>query len=385
MLNDYSKSFIKKLKTFIKNNVSDDLIKDIVYMNNELLVKVNKCKVCNKKYNSNNKFYGSSCTRNLYHNADITYSKDIENKELFLHSAIILCLGKENLTEKEMSYVTESYLSLLYFEKLEYPKSKIIENSLNKCIEKNKKPIMKLNTAYRITNILKRNSELFTYDESKDVFVDKSILSFFKTYFSISKISMPKYHEICYYIQVLFWEFIVSYGKQHNLNFSARCLKNSITIDSKPKNIIISNNDKTLINEIKNEYEFREKVKYIIKKYSKENNIIFNKNIANEDRDLHYEFTTTDLAYSIHNVTINLDGKGQNNKWNLNITLIDTYDFTEILSNNIFINTKNKKDEKEKYITKAKVANDLAAISSQYGVIKPFDITIKFKWVIMDD
>lgn len=50
------------------------------------------------------------------------------------------------------------------------------------------------------------------------------------------------------------------------------------------------------------------------------------------------------------------------------------YDFTEILSNDKF--TKKGK----KYISLGTMLNDMGAVSSQYGVIKPFNITITFDW-----
>ena len=344
LVSNYSKSFIKKLKTFIKNNVSDELIKDIVSMNDELLVKTSKCKVCNKKYNSNNKFYGSSCTRNLYHNADITYSKDIENKELFLHSAIILSLGKENLTEKEMSYVTESYLSLLYFEKLEYPKSKIIENGINKCIEKNTKPIMKLNTAYRITNILNRNSDLLSNKDKLDKFVDNNTLKLFKRYFNFNKKRNIIDYQVNYYMQILFWECVILGGiSVYDYRLSAKCLKHSLSIiGEQPKDMIISDKEVDIIKAIKAEEGFKEKIQFIIKKYAKDGKLTFNKNTIKNNKDNSYEFVNGDLFYSLHNVTIELSGKKRNDKWTLNIILIDTYDFTEILSNDIITKGNNK-------------------------------------------
>lgn len=66
------------------------------------------------------------------------------------------------------------------------------------------------------------------------------------------------------------------------------------------------------------------------------------------------------------------------NKWNLKIVLKDRYDFTEILSNDIL--TKKVK----KYLKLGNILNDMAAISSEYGVIKPYNITISFDWSDFD-
>ena len=127
--------FLNKLKYLTNDkNISDTLLKEIIESSNDLLVKKNKCKVCNKKYNSNNMFYGSSCLKNLYKNMDLTYSKEIDNKELFLHSAIVLKLGKINNTKNEMKYICESYLSKLYFDKFKNIDIKILNKEIDNCI-----------------------------------------------------------------------------------------------------------------------------------------------------------------------------------------------------------------------------------------------------------
>ncbi len=67
-------------------------------------------------------------------------------------------------------------------------------------------------------------------------------------------------------------------------------------------------------------------------------------------------------------------GNKNNNLWQLEITIKDRYDFTELLTNDFFT----KKAKKYGYLGAS--LNDFAAISSEYGVIKPYDVTICFKW-----
>ena len=130
-----------------------------------------------------------------------------------------------------------------------------------------------------------------------------------------------------------------------------------------------------IINQIKDDLGFKEEITYLIKKYSKDNVIKFNDNISNNQEESHYQFENNrDLFYSLHSVAISIDGIKENNYWNINITLTDTYDFTEILSNDKY-NKGNKK-----YLSLVNILNDFAAISSQYGVIKSYDIMIKFSW-----
>lgn len=331
--------------------------------------------MCNKKYRGNSRFYGSSCVKNLYRNTKIDYSKDIEDKELYLHSAIILKLGKTNLSKQKMNYVCESYLSKYYFQKLNFSNNSIIDSHLNYCINNDKKPIMKLNTAYRISNILKRNKKKIELANIDDKTIDETTLKFFKHYFSLIKLTDKTSYEVYYYMQIIFWDLVIIGGIFKKYELSSICLKNSLSvIGEEPKDIKITNKDKKIISEIKEDSGFQEKIKKLIKKYSKNNIIKFNKDNAKNINDVYYSFNSDDLFYSLHNVAINLNGKKEKGKWNLQITLTDTYDFTEILSNDKF--TKKGK----KYISLGTMLNDMGAVSSQYGVIKPFNITITFDW-----
>ena len=229
--------FLNKLKSLTcDKTISDTLLKKIIESNNDLLIKENKCKVCNKKYSSNNMFYGSSCLKNLYKNINITYSKDIDNKELFLHSAIVLKLGKINTTKNEMKYICESYLSKLYFNKFKYLNIKNLNKEIDNCISKNKKPIMKLNTAYRIA----KNNKLFS--NITDDKIDETILKSLKHYFTIIKTTNTVTYEVYYYMQFIIWELVVVGGLLKKYNLASKCLSNSLSIiGENPKNMNISN------------------------------------------------------------------------------------------------------------------------------------------------
>ena len=112
----------------------------------------------------------------------------------------------------------------------------------------------------------------------------------------------------------------------------------------------------------------------MLEKYGKDNSIDFNPKTVENASECYYTFTSGDLAYSLHNVSFAIKGNKINNLWNLGTTINDRYDFTELLSNDIL--TKGTK----KYNYKGVSLNDLAAISSEYGLIKPYDVTINFNW-----
>ena len=340
------------------------------------MLKSKKCKVCNKKYSGNNRFYGSSCINNLYSIANITNTKEIEDKELFLHCAIILKLHKTDVSNEKLNDICESYLSKEYFQNIEEVRLKIIKEKLDICINENKKTIMKLNTAYRVTNILKRNKEKISLvNDDFDKEIDETILKFFKHYFTLTKLLDNKDYEVYYYMQLLFWEIVIIGGKFKNFELSAKCLSNAlVVIGSKPNDIHITDKDKEIIQMIKNDEGLKEKIRSVIKKYSKNNLILFNQDTVKDKNELLYSFKMGDLSLALHSVTLTIDGIKENNKWNLKIKLIDNYDFTEILSNDKF--TKGSKE----YLNLGIALNDMAVISTQYGVISSYDIIISFVW-----
>ena len=372
------KLILEKLKQIFKdeNNIDSNII-NIIEINDVFKNKKKKCKLCNKEFSGSNKLYGNSCLKNLYKKSDTSYFKDIDDKELFLYTTIALKLNKNNISKNNIDYLCESYLSKLYIEKIDNIKK--LPKEIEECIIYNKKPIMKLNTAYRINNIIKNNKK--RVDKNKiDNIIDESLLNFFKTYFQISKITNPLYYEVCYYMQYIFWEFVVKAGEAKNLKISSKCLEHSLSVlDSKPKDIKFTDKNKYLIDLIKKEDAFKETIKKLLKKYHKNDKIIFNDSTSKNKKELYYSFEQDDLFYSLHSVKISIKGNKTENKWQLDIELTDTYDFTEILSNDKY------KNSKKKYLTKGNLLNDFAAISSKYGVIKSYKITINFKWSDFDE
>ena len=373
MMKKNSNLFLKTLKNNLSSGRNfDDKILNILEINDVFPEKSKKCKLCNKSFSGNSKAYGSSCLKNLYDKSGISYFKEIEDKELFLYTAIALKSNKDFINKEEVYYYCESYLSKIYIEKIDNISK--LRNELDKCIQKNKKPIMKLNTAYRISNITKRNKKIIDINKIDNI-IDENLLKFFRTYFIISKITNPGYYEVYYYMQYILWELVVKGGEIKNLKLSSKCLSHSLSVlNSKPSDIKFTDKDKYIINLIKKEEDFKNKIKRLTKKYYKKNKIAFNDSTPKNKKELYYSFKQDDLFYSLHSVKINFEGVRIDGKWKLDIELTDTYDFTEILSNDKY------KDKNKKYLTLGNILNDFAAISSQYGVIKPYKITINFIW-----
>lgn len=181
-------------------------------------------------------------------------------------------------------------------------------------------------------------------------------------------------------MQILFWETVVIGGYFKNMELSSKCLSHSLSvIKKKPKDIYITSKDSKIISIIKKDDGFKKRIIEILRKYGKDNKVSFNENNVKNKSEIYYSFNTIDdLFYSLHSVKLELNGTKKGDKWYLKIVLKDRYDFTEILTDDIL--TKKGK----KYFKLGNILNDMAAISSEYGVIKPYNITISFDWSDFD-
>ena len=90
------------------------------------------------------------------------------------------------------------------------------------------------------------------------------------------------------------------------------------------------------------------------------------------------------------NAEIIVEGtKNQDNNWNLNIEILDRFDFTDFIFPGEYndkykeINRQGNKTQKQKAISSAKnglgnTLNNMALASVQYGVLKEYDVKISF-------
>ena len=87
-------------------------------------------------------------------------------------------------------------------------------------------------------------------------------------------------------------------------------------------------------------------------------------------------FDDADLLYALHDATLLVKGrKDENNKWNLEIEIKDTYDFTDFKELREYADEENGKMKDILSTT----LNNLGVASGEYGVIKVYDVKIKFE------
>ncbi len=91
------------------------------------------------------------------------------------------------------------------------------------------------------------------------------------------------------------------------------------------------------------------------------------------NQNLAVSFNTGDLYYSIHNANIHIEGYVQDNgSWLIHTTMTDIYDFTVIQS------VMSDGGDYSTQAGKGTIANDVAVVSQELGVINPYYITVDF-------
>lgn len=186
-------------------------------------------------------------------------------------------------------------------------------------------------------------------------FLFENLLFAFSTYYRNKKYFGGVIADIQYY----FWKTISNMLKKtypNGMEFMEYSLLEN------PQDKLIENGK--LIDDIIKDENFKEKIKVCI---------------LNNKNNNHFEITeglnyiSTDLFLALNNTTINIIGNKEGNKWKLDITITDRYDFTdfkeidEYCDNNIIKGLFGS------------TANNMAMISVASGVMHEYNVTIKFK------
>ena len=124
-------------------------------------------------------------------------------------------------------------------------------------------------------------------------------------------------------MQLAFWETVVVVGNDYfSYDLSAKLLQHSL--EKNPQDMLIE--DKEVIEKIKQDNNFKNKMKDIVNQYGKERNSF---EITDDDKQ-GFTFDDSDLYFAIHGVQVNLKArKNEQEKWILDILLHDRYDYTD--------------------------------------------------------
>ena len=347
-----------------------------------------RCILCNKPYNYKYHMFGRGCLDNMYELLEIKKSpRFIFDKELYLCTRIAWRNHKFFLNRNKKYILAQKYIALKYLEKMNY-------NFLDDIINKIKNDIkgisvfvknivetitFSLNDIYKIFNETQKFDKIINDLKTADFKnLDKDIaeqyiksLSFI---FDVNKISNPIMYAVNYERQYIFWQVVVIGGLLTDKKFSAKLLSNSLSPFGKnPSDLIIEEEEYVSI--IKKDKQFKERINQLVMKYGQEKNeFIIDEKFPKEDTLITFE--DDDLLYALHNATMFVRAqKNEENRWKFEIEINDRYDFTDFKSLQEYADAKKNK-LRDIFST---LLNNLGVVSSKYGVIKEYNVKIKFK------
>lgn len=290
-----------------------------------------RCILCNKPYDYKYAMFGREFSKP---------SRIIWNKESYLCTKIAWKNHKFFLSKKKkyvlaQKYIALKYLNIMNYEFLDDVKEKISKdiNSISVFSENIVETIsFKLNDVYKLFSYSQKFDEIIKklqnidFEKIDEKMAEECIKSI-SFIFDVTKMANPISYAVFYPMQYVFWQVVVVGGILANMKLSARLLLNSLCLFGKePDDLIIE--DEPTINQITESEEFKTKIKQLIEKYCIDNNKFKANSLDNEDCNI--EFNNKDLFLAIHGSPINIDiEKNENDTWNVNMEIIDTYDFTD--------------------------------------------------------
>ena len=297
------------------------------------------------------------------------------NGENLLNKKILALCNKKRLPKNQSQMLTNRYLTLNLLNEVpleEYNQYKEALQTDIDLISKNTK-VEELNSFKLIT--MKQASEIKKqYRKNKDFFqkmMNGEYDAIQNLSFDIVRFAFGRYYNNKPYLSDMTQK--AQYGilqagvlglRGIKWNFASDCLAHSL--QEKAEDIIITEGE-TIDKIIENE-EFKLKINEIIKKYEKQQSFSTRK----EEESI--TFKDPNLFFALHNTFVEVIGdKKIDGTWDLDITLDDEYDFTDL-------------QEIEKYVDNdnyfksfvGATANNFAMIANSCNVVNTYHITIKF-------
>lgn len=366
-----------------------------------------KCKLCGKTFNNiNYQLFGISCFKTICELLGVVMPKNIKekDKEKYLCYLVAKKLNKKRLIIKQKQYLTELYIATLFIDKIEYVNLNKLKKKIQKQIDNmnfftgvclpNKDLSMVLYSMYNLynaTDTFKKNlTEIEKmYKEEKiddNVKDDKKVIQYFQYIFKVKKILNPKEYALSYYRQYIFLETVINGGLLFKYQLASKLLRHSLSeVGDKPKTYNVT--DKDIIENIKKDVDLTSKLEEIVKEY---NDRQYFKTATEGEKETFAFENNTDYKFAIHNAEIIVEGnKNKDNKWNLNIEILDRFDFTDFVFPEEYndkykeINELENKTQTQKAMSSVKnglgyTLNNMALASVQYGVLKEYDVKISF-------
>ncbi len=347
-----------------------------------------RCILCNKPYNYKYQMFGRGCVDNLYDLLKIAKTpRIIANKELYLCTRIAWKDHKFFLSRSKKYNLAQKYIALNYLNRINLPflddNKEKISKDIN-AISIFSKDIVesipfKLNDVYQAFNSSQKFDEIMNKlknidFEKIDEKIAKGYIRSLSFIFDLTKKSNPISYGVFYSMQYVFWQVVVAGGILTNKKLAAMLLLNSLSpFGKKPNDISIESDEISKL--ITTSKSFKNGINQLIKKYGQDKEeFVIADNALVEDKLI--RFDNSDLLYALHDATMLVKAyKNNENKWEFEIKIMDTYDFTD------FKDLKEYADSKDDKLTDifSTLLNNLGVVSSEYGVINTYNVTIKLK------
>lgn len=347
-----------------------------------------RCLLCNKPYDYKYKMFGRGCLDNIYGVLDFHKPpKFVWNKEAYLCTKIAWKNHKYFLTKKKKYDLAQKYIAFNYLEKMNLEALNDVKTRLTNDIKnittfsKSRTELMSftLKDIYKLYNYYQKFEKIIkdfqNIDwEKVDKETAKKLIKSISFIFDITKKSNPISYAVFYSMQYMFWQIVVIGGLFTNKPLSAKLLTNSLSVFGKEPSDLVIEDEKIKKTLLKSPI-FKKKLEQLIEKYGEgKNEFIVDEKSPIEDTLI--RFDDADLLYALHDATLLVKGrKDENNKWNLEIEIKDTYDFTDFKELREYADEENSKMKDILSTT----LNNLGVASGEYGVIKVYDVKIKFE------
>lgn len=295
---------------------------------------MNECMLCKRNMKKSKNQFGNGCINNIFDFLNMNKPARGKNKEQFLYRNIMTRTSISGINKEQKIWLADRYLTYQYLDKLNYGNFEKIKEQINTDIENINKvekfeemiTSRKINLKeaydlYRKERKFEENlEELKNNTYEKDDQKLKLLISSFSYIFNMYR-NKNQYEKNGFKaMQYAFWQTVIEVGREYaGFDISADFLQHSL--EEKPKDLYIE--DGKVINKIKRDNQFKEKINQIIDKYGKEK-----KQFIAKGDDISISFKNKDLYFSIHSANMIVKGNKYNGKWELDIELNDKYDYS---------------------------------------------------------
>lgn len=340
---------------------------------------MHECLLCKRNMKKSNTVFGSGCINNIFKFLDISKPYKLKNKETFLYKNIMKKTHIYGVNKNQKTWLTDRYLTYQYLDKLPYGDFASLKIELDidirdinkigkfeELLTSEKISLKEVRDLYNKETKFETNLERIKNNEYKDNeeldFIFSSISFVFNKYANKNIYTRGAFIAM----QYAFWQTVIEVGgKYAGFDISADFLQHSLREES--ENLLIT--EGKVIEEIKNDNQFKEKIEELIKKYGEGK-----KKFTAKGQESSIHFNNSDLYFSIHSADAVIEGKKNKDKWDLSIKLHDIYDFTDFKDFGKYYNDTNSM---AKSLFSSTLYN-LAYFSVELGVIKPYEIDIEF-------